>query len=160
MTESDPSNDRSISFVRRPIPLPGDLRISWRIYFLVQILGRSRAKKSSLARINILHDASKANSHVEKLRAIIYKNAKPSSWRIRIDPSSGRAVDFLVGFGLADWVMVAGRVGVHLTAKGIEIFEGEEVRGADILGEYQDVFDVSKGLTESLVSKILSSRGF
>jgi hypothetical protein len=155
MVASDPPFTRDFTFVRRPTPVPADLRLSWRLPFLLIALGKSRGKKASLAKLHIVSDAAKNRSNLNKIQYVAGGYSDATEWRIRIEPAVGRAVDFLVGERLAEWVKVGGRAGVQLTAQGVRAYEALE-KQADLFAGERDLLSLaSNQLTEGLVTDIL-----
>lgn len=109
----------SFTFQERPIPVPGDLRISWRIVLGLLMLVNSRGGKASLAKLHVLNDALRSKAAKEKLIKILDKEAPFLTWKIRVEPAFGRAIDFMIGEKFAEWcVVTAGRAGLKITDSG------------------------------------------
>lgn len=145
------------SFRSRPIAVPGDLRIEWRVSIIVLMLGYSRAKQASLAKLHILNDAIRA-SRSEHLIELVIK-AKPGKmpWTFRVEPAFGRAVDFVVGDKLAGWTTTADRSALQLTAQGVRLFEAL-TRDAELLTSEKDILaKYAKSMTETMVTAVLGS---
>lgn len=71
--------DRNFSFERKPSPVPGDLRIGWRIPLTLLMLNHSRGKRASLAKLNLLNDALRSERSRGKLSKIIRGDGRPLS---------------------------------------------------------------------------------
>lgn len=145
------------SFRSRPIAVPGDLRIEWRVSLIVLMLGYSRAKQASLAKLHILNDAIRA-SRSEHLLELVVK-AKPGRmpWTFRVEPAFGRAVDFVVGDKLAGWTTTADRSALQLTAQGVRLFEAL-TRDTDLLTSEKDLIaKYAKSMTETMVTAVLGA---
>jgi hypothetical protein len=146
---------RDFTFRRRPAPVPADLRLSWRLPFLVLALGKSRGKRASLAKLHIVSDAAKNRANLLKLASVAGGEIGPTEWRIRIEPAVGRAANFLVGEGLTAWVRVGGRVGAQLTSRGLAAYELLEKESTLFAAERELLSLAASKLSEGLVSEIL-----
>jgi hypothetical protein len=145
------------SFRSRPIAVPGDLRIEWRISVIVLMLGHSRAKRASLAKLHILNDAIRAARSEHLLELVVKAAPGKMPWTFRVEPAFGRAVDFAVGDKLAGWTTTADRSALQLTAQGVHLFEAL-TRDADLLTSEKDVLaKYAKTMTETMVTAVLSA---
>ena len=77
------SGARRFSFTSRPVPVPGDLRINWRLAVILLMLDSSRAKRASLAKLHLLNDAVRSPQSLAKLNDILIGAGDPLSWRSR-----------------------------------------------------------------------------
>lgn len=153
---SHPTEAEYFSFRDRPVPVPGDLRIGWRVPVLIFSLYASRGKKASLAKLYVLSQAVQSPSSQDLLNSIASRETPANQWRVRVEPALGRAVDLLVGDKLASWLTIANRTGVQLTQQGIS--------AGDALSEQSDSLEMEKAalrhfgqvITEALVSQIIS----
>lgn len=153
-----PSQPERFSFRQRPIPVPGDLRIEWRVSLIVLMLGHSRAKQASLAKLHILNDAIRGKRSAHLLELVVKSKAGMMPWTFRIEPAFARAVDFVVGDKLADWTTSSNRSGLQLTAKGVALFEKLKAED-DILTVEKDVLAVyAKSMTEGAVSLVIGPK--
>lgn len=149
--------DGRFSFKRRPIPVPGDLRIVWRVSLILLMLAASRSRRASLAKLHILNDAIRSNK-IGRLKAATDSDARTLPWNLRVEPAFARAIDFVVGEHLAGWTKTGGRASLQLTANGMT--------AAAALGEFQDVLqeeraiiaEHAKELTEVRVTALLGER--
>lgn len=157
MRETIPAETR-FSFRRRPVPVPGDLRISWRLPLLLMMLGTSRGKKATLAKLNVLNDALRSEAAGARLKQIISAPDSGPTWGVRVEPALSRAIDFLVGEKLAQWVGLSNKSGLQLTAAGIKAADALLQNSTALLAERAFIKDVSRSVTESLVADILSAR--
>lgn len=144
------------TFRERPSPVPGDLRIAWRFALNLVILNKSRAKRSSLARLYIMNDASRSADDADLLGDILIGAAASSRWRIKVEPALGRALDLMVGENLLHWTTVSNRVGVELSATGLllagEIDDDEEIMSH----EKTHIRTLASKLTEARVMEFLT----
>jgi hypothetical protein len=146
------------SFVRRPVPVPGDLRIAWRLSLILLMLGASRGNRASLAKLYVLNDALKSASARVRLRNIIQFIEPPSSWRVRVEPALGRAIDFVVGEKLATWAEVSQRAGLQLTPAGLKAVDHLRKAEDALRDEKGFLEDLARPVTEGFVSALLSTR--
>lgn len=138
------------TFRERPSPVPGDLRITWRFALNLVILNKSRAKRSSLARLYIMNDAARASNDAELLEDILIGAADSSRWRIKVEPALGRALDLMVGESLLHWTTVSNRVGVELSATGLSL-------AAEIDGD-EEIMTQEKSRIRTIASKLTEAR--
>jgi hypothetical protein len=145
---------RRFSFQRRPTPVPGDLRISWRVALILVMLGCSRSNRASLAKLHILNDAVRSDQH-DRLKDALNGAHPDPSWSFRVEPAFARAVDFVVGEKLATWTKATGRTALQLTKVGIEA--AEAVMGLEdaLVTERAIVSDLAKAITETTVATLL-----
>lgn len=150
-------NPESFSFRKRPVAVPGDLRIEWRVSLIVLMLGYSRAKQASLAKLHILNDAIRSSRANTLLELVVKSGPGRIPWTFRIEPAFGRAIDFVVGDGLAGWTTSAERSALQLTAKGVALFEALK-KETDVLAIEKDVLgEYAKAMTVGAVSAVLSA---
>jgi hypothetical protein len=157
MNRTVPSAER-FSFVRRPVPVPGDLRIVWRLSLLLMMLGTSRSKKASLVKLHVLNDAVRSRAAVANEKNMRHTGTLAPHWRVRVEPALGRAIDFLVGEKLAAWIELSNRTGLQLTASGIKAAEVLLNNDTAMREERTFLEVVAKDVTESVVTALLSSR--
>ena len=156
MPEIDVS-PRRFSFQRRPTPVPGDLRISWRIALIMVMLGCSRSNRASLAKLHILNDVIRSDSH-DRLKLALVGDQSQLPWSFRVEPAFARAIDFVVGEGLATWTKASGRAALQSTKMGIA--SANAVMNVDdaLIRERVVVSDLAKAITESTVASLLGER--
>lgn len=88
-------------FVRRPVPIPADLRASWKIALVVAILDRCcRGGRSSLRRLHVLNWAIRSPRNLKAVHGALQGAVDPTTVLVRFDPSLNRAIDRARGFGL------------------------------------------------------------
>lgn len=145
------------SFVRRPVPVPGDLRIVWRLALILLMLRSSRSNKASLAKLHVLNSALRSSAARQRLNNIIASVEAPSNWRLRVEPALGRAIDFLAGEKLAEWTEVSERSGLALTAAGVTAADGI-LGNKDVLVVEKDFLGATaRKVTEALVSSLVGA---
>jgi len=135
-------NARDFSFASRPLPVPGDLRISWRLSLILLMLEASRARRASLAKLHVLNYAS--------------RSVPTLFWQMPVEPAFGRALDFTVGEGFAIWQRASSRSGLELTASGSKAAEAVASRDDLLIEEKAFLAGNAKKITETFVSRLLS----
>jgi hypothetical protein len=110
----------TVSFRVRPVSVPGELRISWRLAVVVLMLEGCRKQRASLVKLHVLNDAVRSDDNAQLLRRVLRDELPPSFWRTRVEPAFGRALDLAVGSGLVNWIHTTLGAGLELTTKGKE----------------------------------------
>lgn len=152
----EPQEPPRFSFRQRPIPVPGDLRIEWRVALIALMLGYSRAKQASLPKLHILNDAIRSRRSSQQLDTVVSARPGTLPWPFRIEPAFGRAIDFVVGDRLADWTVVSGnRSGLKLTAPGVALFDKLKAETDLFVTEKQILEKYAKSMTEASVSAVI-----
>lgn len=156
MTEIDLA-DRRFSFRRRPVPVPGDFRIAWRVALIMAMLGNSRANRASLAKLHIINDAIRSGQQ-DRLKSILSGTHATMPWDLRVEPAFARAVDFVVGEKLAIWTKATGRAALQLTKAGVET--AAAVMGVEdaLIEERASIAELSKLITETRVGSLLGEK--
>lgn len=136
--------------------MPGDLRIEWRVALITLMLGYSRSKQASIAKLHILNDAIRSGRSSGLLDLLV--GAKPGMlpWVLRVEPAFARAIDFVVGDKLAVWTPASGgRTSLKLSNTGIQAFESLEA-ATDILGSEKEIIAVyARKITEASVANVI-----
>lgn len=110
----------SVSFRVRPVSVPGELRITWRLAVVVLMLEDCRKQRASLVKLHVLNDAVRSPDSAHQLRRVLRGELAPSFWRTRVEPAFSRALDLAVGSGLVSWIHMTMGAGLELTPKGKE----------------------------------------
>lgn len=145
------------SFQRRPIPVPGDLRIEWRVALITLMLGYARAGQASLAKLHILNDALRSGRSETQLDLLVGVRATTLPWAFRIEPAFARAIDFVVGDRLAEWTQTFGRTALKLTAEGKIAFNKLNGENGLLISEKQVLSRYAKAMTETAVSAVVGA---
>ncbi|MEP0701256.1 MAG: hypothetical protein ABJN36_17375 [Cyclobacteriaceae bacterium] len=153
----DIQTDRNFSFKRKPSPVPGDLRIGWRVPVTLLMLNNSRGKKASLAKLNLMNDALRSEASREKLASILRGQVARIEWRMRVEPAFGRNLDLLTGGGLAEWSVANGKAAIYLTEKGKEVSKFIQDDSESFSDEKSFLTLFSTELTEGFVNQILAA---
>ncbi|MCK7612252.1 hypothetical protein [Roseibium sediminicola] len=149
--------ERRISFKRKPSPVPGDLRIGWRLSLTLLMLFTSRGKKASLAKLNLLNDALRSEASRDKLAKILRGEVSSIEWRLRVEPAFGRNIDLLIGAGLANWVIADGKAALRLTEQGTQVAKLLSTNKEIFVEELSFLNKFSSHMTEAFVKQVLSA---
>lgn len=144
-------------FTRRPKPVPGDLRITWRLSLTLLALRYSRGHRASLAKLHMLNDALRSEPSKQKLSDMIDGKTPYVYWRMRVEPAFSRNLDFLVGEGFANWMVSAGRTTVKLTAKGKEAAKTVDAANDALQSERSFLSTTGKKVTEGFVRSVIAA---
>lgn len=91
----------SVVFTRRPDPIPGDLRISWRLASLALTLRRCRANTANIEQIHVLTWGLRSTHGRKVISEWFVNGRKPHDLVIRHDPSTSRTINLAIAAGLA-----------------------------------------------------------
>jgi hypothetical protein len=145
---------RRFSFKQRPVPVPGDLRIVWRVALILMMLDYSRSKRASLAKLHIINDAVRSDRKRD-LDMILKGAAASLPWNLRVEPAFARAVDFVVGEGLATWTKASGRAALQLTKLGIESAEAVKNQADALIEEREIISEFAPAISEGAIISLL-----
>jgi hypothetical protein len=139
-------------FRRRPVSVPGDLRISWRLALLILVLAYSRGKKASLAKLHLVTDALRSEGGKNRLTYILSDLRTEPEWPFRVEPALARAIDMAQGEG---FIALERGPAYRLTSKGIRAVEA--IKGRQDVLEEERSFLESQGvnITEGFVKGVI-----
>ncbi len=154
----DLGDAQAVSFRVRPVSVPGELRISWRLAVVVLMLDGCRKQRASLVKLHVLNDAVRSADSAQQLRRALRDELPPSFWRTRVEPAFGRALDLAVGSGLVSWIQTTHGAGLKLTDKGHEAVAA--VRKLDGVLEHEKMVlaELSPKLTEQRAGALTSPK--
>ena len=118
------------------------------------MLGCSRSKRASLAKLHILNDVVRSDSH-DRLKLALAGDQNQLPWSFRVEPAFARAIDFIVGERLATWTKATGRAALQLTKTGIESADAVLNLDEALVLERSVVSDLATTITESTVANLL-----
>ena len=124
----------------------------------MMMLGYSRAKQASLAKLHILNDAIRNKRSERMLDVVVGAKAGVLPWTLRIEPAFARAIDFVVGDKFAEWGVCGGRSGLKLTPIGTALFEKLRVDAEVLVSERALLQTYAKAITEAAVGKSIGQR--
>lgn len=149
--------DRNFYFERKPSPVPGDLRIGWRLPLTLLMLNSSRGKRASLAKLNLLNDALRSEKSRDKLSKVIRGETALIEWRMRVEPAFGRNVDLMTGRQLAEWRVANRKAVICITDNGKEVVKTLEEDDESFVAEKAFLREFSDKITEGFVTQILGA---
>lgn len=142
-----------VAFRHRPDPIPGDLRMSWRLSALVLVLDRCRAKTANFEQLNILLWALRTPEAWERVRGWFSGVRDPGEIAVRLDPAVRRTIGIAVASGLVH----ENRANtVKLTESGRRL--AEEIWTAEVmLDEKKFLRSLPKAISQKSVREALES---
>jgi hypothetical protein len=91
-----------VSFTRRPIPIPGDVRVLWRSALLLTTLSIMNDKQGTpLRRLHALMWGCSSAANRRAIEEAALAGTRMLEECVRVDPLVNRAIDVLVGIGYA-----------------------------------------------------------
>ena len=149
-----------VRFLRRPKPVPGDLRVSWRLSVTLLALLNSRGNKASFAKLHMLNDALRSKESREKLAQMVDGALPYMAWRIRVEPAFSRSLDLMVGEGFVRRTLQkSGQSNFELTIKGECAAKAVSSLEGVLEDEREFLSEVGRSLTEKFVASVIASRG-
>ena len=147
-----------LTFVRRPVPVPADLRAEWRMAFIcLAIQNCGRANKASLKKLHVLNWAGRSaesrQAFVERLNGHLFSISNP----IRFDPALNRAIDLALGEGL---LARDEKFSLYLEQNGTLWVDEIQKDKTCMANERKFFKSVGKRLSEKLVEKMLKPTDF
>ncbi|QIB34332.1 hypothetical protein G3A50_11885 [Ancylobacter pratisalsi] len=118
------------------------------------MLGCSRSNRASLAKLHILNDVVRSDSH-DRLKLALAGDKNQLPWSFRVEPAFARAIDFVVGEQLATWTKTTGRAALQLTKNGIESANAVLNLEDALVVERAVVAELAKTITETRVGNLL-----
>ena len=139
-------------FRERPFPIPGDLRPSWRVGLVVLLLRYcGRAKKSTIARLQVLNWGVRDNETSDALQSAIDGRAEPQMLIVRFDPFLIRAIAYAAAEGL---VAYESGKSVRLLDEGSALAEELFAAEGAFVREKQFIARIGRSLTEAWVNTL------
>ncbi|WP_157429668.1 hypothetical protein [Actinomadura oligospora] len=92
--------DEPLTFVRRPDPVPGDLRFGWRFSVLTLILNHCYRRTANLQQVHFLSWAIKSRESRDLVARVLSGKRRPEDIIVRYDPSLSRTLGLAQKFSL------------------------------------------------------------
>jgi hypothetical protein len=141
-----------LKFTIRPIPVPGELRLPWKLALVLLIVGYSRGKRASIQKLHSLNHFIRTSGNRERILAVA-KGTRPSeSLVVRFDPALTRALDLARGEGLVE-INSTGRV--QLTTSGEDVLKAIDSDEELLTAEKEMLRAVATWATEQEIKRIL-----
>jgi hypothetical protein len=141
----------TFSYIARPDPVPGDLRMAWGIAVLVLALFYSRGKKSNFQKLQFLAHAVRIEEGREEVRGLLAGNYKPADVSVRVEPSLNRAVAFAHALKL---VKVEKGTSISLTAEGVDLAQAILKEAETLKEERSFLSEVAPRMTDILMKRV------
>ena len=156
MDQIIPEKVEGVRFTNRPIPVPYNYRIIYKLAQIALIIHYCSARKAcSLEKIHIIATALSSSSELEKLLNYIEDNKK-SMILVRFDPAINRAIDF----ALAEELILRQKNGLFKLSKKGKSYINEIVNDSDLfILEKSSLKRIELKLTEEKVNNLLSIWG-
>lgn len=144
-----------IRFRHRPDPIPGDLRIGWRLSTLTLVLDQCRGKSANLEQVHLLLWGLRTDAGRELIKRWFSSGRRPDDPVVRYDPSLTRTIALAVAGGL-----VIRKPNQTLTLSD----EGQRMAAAvrqeeDVLGDEKRLLsELPKAITQAKVRQLLEWR--
>ncbi len=155
---ADIGSAKAFLFREMPAPVPGDLRIRWRVCLLLLLIDASRAKRASLAKLYALSSLVQSAQARAIFDVIRSKEYSYSNWQMRVEPALARALDLMAGDNLVNWTTVSDRIGVVLTTEGKTAVAAVKNCEGVLIDEKKALASIGPAVTEAFVSHVISIR--
>lgn len=144
--------DSSPHFTARPIPIPGDSRIAWRLALLCILIRRGRANRLALEHLHVLWWAARSHEARETVVRRLGGNAEPDEFVVRYDPSLAVTLDLAIGQGL---VTVAPSGLFELSTAGVSFADETMQLQGEFTTERSFVERLPRNLTQAQMKTLL-----
>ncbi|MCB0905914.1 MAG: hypothetical protein KDB63_02215 [Nocardioidaceae bacterium] len=137
------TGEARVAFAERAEPVPGDLRLAWRLVVLCLILDRSHGGKASMQAAHVLWWAIRSPRSRRLFLRWHKQEQDPDELLVRFDPSLTATMDLAIGAGL---IAVDSNVNLVLLPAGKQLaVDAWAARG---------VLDVEKSFLDALPRRI------
>lgn len=146
------SGNARVAFADRAEPVPGDLRLSWRLVVLCLILDRSRAGKSSMQAAHVLWWAIRSSRTRDLFMKWRQGEGNPDELLVRFDPSLTATMDLAIGAGL---ISVDQNANLILESRGREVATDAWASAGVLEAEKEFLAALPKGITAKSIRELL-----
>lgn len=113
------SEKGAFRFVNRNVPVPGDLRPTWRVALSLLIVAKAGYRGTmSLNRLHVLSWAALSKDLRELFLQVLSGKLSKSQFPVRFDPAQNRAINFARGEGLLEIVKKKHGLQLKITDRG------------------------------------------
>lgn len=143
-----------VKFTERPSPLPADLRIEWRVAFLLCVLKMTcRGGKSSLPRLQVINWAARSADTRKRFLEIVTQGTKAGEIIIRVEPG----LNYAIAFAAAEkFIERPGGDRIQLTDEGKKMVAQIQAAKDCLVEEKAFLTSLGMALTEQLAKKLLA----
>lgn len=148
-------SDALLSFSNRPDPIPGDLRISWRLAMICLIVERSRGRKAGLQGAHVLWWAVRSPANRRQFSRWFKEERAPDEMMVRFDPSLSDSLDLAIGSGLVE---IDSNTNIILTDQGLAL--AQHVLGdVEVMVQEKEFLDtLPRRITKASMERLLEWR--
>jgi hypothetical protein len=136
-------------------PIPGDLRIAWRLAVLVLVVDKCHSRRASWNQIHVLSWALLTHMGVDELDRRLSGHTALNDRPIGVDPGVNAAIDLAFGYRLLS------RSGTTLSLTDIGRQLLDDIKSWDVLeAERELLASISGQITRGAADNAISSRDF
>lgn len=149
------SMDIPFTFQKRPISIPADLRVDWRIAAIILILYIScRNSRATLMKLHVMNWANRNNRGRELFLQLCVGELGPDNIIVRFEPWLNRAVDIALAEGLLQRI---DGDRIELTSSGTIMAE-EIIKTKDcFVQEKEFLHTIRKSISEAKLKNIIEA---
>jgi hypothetical protein len=144
-----------LTFTIRPVPVPGDLRLRWKLALVLLIVGYSRGKRASIQKLHALNHFIRTSGNRGRILAVVKGTLPSESLVVRFEPALTRALDLAQGEGLIE-IDSTGKV--KLTSAGEDILNIINSDEELLKDEKEMLRAVAAWATEKEIKHVLGGR--
>jgi len=145
----------SLSFRARPDPIPGDLRLAWRLAALSLVLRRCRADTARAAQLHLLVSALRSPTIQGVILRSLSGGVTPNDFIVRFDPSLTRTLNLAVASGLVERTP---SLAYKLLPKGSGLAEGVWADQSVMIEEKKFLDRLPRRITQTALRPVLETR--
>jgi len=144
-----------IRFQHRPDPIPGDLRLGWRLPALTLVLDQCRAKTANLEQVHLLLWSLRTEAGRQLIARWFAGDRRPDDPIVRYDPSLTRTIALAVAGGL---VTRNKNQTLTLSEQGQTIASVVRTQENALVDEKRALSALPKGITQTKIRQMLEWR--
>lgn len=141
-----------IRFQHRPDPIPGDLRLSWRLPVLALVLDQCRGKTANLEQVHLLLWSLRSEAGRGLIVRWFAGDRRPDDPVVRYDPSLTRTIALAVAAGL---VISNKNQTLTLSPQGRDVASSARSDPSVLVDEKRVLDRLPKGITQAKVRQLL-----
>lgn len=141
-----------IRFRHRPDPIPGDLRLGWRLPVLTLVLDQCRGKTANLEQVHLLLWSLRTEAGRKLIARWFAGDRRPDDPIVRYDPTLTRTIALAVATGL---VKRNRNQTLTLSHQGQDIASAVRSQEGALVDEKRALNALPKGITQTRVRQML-----
>ncbi|WP_406092975.1 hypothetical protein [Kitasatospora purpeofusca] len=143
----------SLAFTRRPDPIPGDLRLGWRISALALVLDKCRGRTANVEQIHLLIWALRSSNSRQLLKRWLAGEKSPDEFVVRYDPALSRTIAIAISSGI---VQRGANHAISLTASGEALARSIWAEDQVLLKEKELLASVPGKITQKAIRELMA----